>query len=165
MSKVNKGPVRRVVTGHDAQGRAVFVEDARFDPVDVATGDAAMCLLWTAPDLPVDNNDPTDGRTRDAGTTLRGGSVIRTTDMYPGEASPFHRTSSLDYGIVVSGHVELELDDGATVLLGAGDVVIQRGTIHLWRNPSPTETCRIVFILTEALPVEVDGLPLPDIHP
>lgn len=165
MTKLHKGAVRRVVTGHNASGRAVIASDARFDPVDVASGDAAMCLLWTAPDLPVDNNDPADGRARDAGTTLRGGSVIRTTDMYPGEASPFHRTSSLDYGIVISGQVELELDDGVTTLLGPGDVVVQRGTVHLWRNPSMTETCRIVFILTEACPVEIGGVALRDIHP
>jgi hypothetical protein len=47
----------------------------------------------------------------------------------------------------------------------AGDIIVQRGTIHLWRNPSPTETCRIVFVLIEAAPVLVDGDPLPDVMP
>lgn len=160
----NLGPVRRVVTGHDAAGKAVFVSDAAFESIDVPSGDAAMCLLWTAPDLPVDNNDPVDGRERDAGLTLHGGSVIRTVDMYPGQQSPMHRTNSLDYGIVLSGELELELDDGARVLLGPGDVVVQRGTMHLWRNIG-SETCRIVFVLTEATPAEVDGQPLPERHP
>ncbi len=164
-SKVTKGPVRRVVTGHDAAGRAVFLSDARFDPREVPSGDAAMCLLWTAPDLPVDNNDPIDGRERDAGLTLHGGSVIRVVDMFPGQQSPFHRTNSLDYGILLSGRMELELDDGTKTLLEAGDVVVQRGTIHLWRNPSTTETCRIVFVLTEATAALVDGIPLPERHP
>ena len=165
MSAGFTGPVRRVVTGHDAGGRAVFRSDDRFELRDIPTGDAAFALLWTAPDLPVDNNDPADGRTRDAGLTLRGGSVIRVADMHPGAVSPMHRTNSLDYGIVLSGRLELELDDGAKTLLGPGDVVVQRGTMHLWRNPSETEECRIVWILTEATAVEVDGDPLPEVHP
>lgn len=165
MTKRNEGPVRRVVTGHDAHGKAVFLSDTRFEPGDVPSGDAAMCLVWTAPELPVDNNDPIDGRERDAGLTLKGGSVIRTVDMYPGQASPMHRTNSLDYGIVLSGELELELDDGAKTLLGAGDLVVQRGTMHLWRNPSATQTCRIVFVLTEATAVKVDGVPLQERHP
>lgn len=161
----HKGAVRRIVTGHDASGRAVVISDRQFDPVDIPSGDAAFALIWTAPTLPVDNDDPVDGRERDAGLTLRGGSAIRVTDMYPGQQSPMHRTSSLDYGIVLSGELELELDDGAVTRLTAGDIVVQRGTVHLWRNPSATETCRIVFVLTEARPATIAGTALPDIHP
>lgn len=165
MTKQNKGPQRRVVTGHDNVGRAIVLSDESFELVDVPSGDAAMCLIWTAPTLPVDNNDPIDGRNRDAGMTLRGGSAIRTVDMYPGEQSPLHRTSSLDYGIVLSGTLELEMDSGEVALLHPGDIVVQRGTMHLWRNPSATEVCRIVFVLTEATSVEIDGQPLADLHP
>lgn len=85
--------------------------------------------------------------------------------MLPGKSSPMHSTNSLDYGIVLSGQLELEVDDGAQPLLGQGDIVIQRGTIHLWRNPSQTETCRVVFVLTEAHAVEVNGEALAEIHP
>ena len=165
MTHAFTGPVRRIVTGHDANGRAVFRDDAQFALKDIPSGDAAFALIWTAPDLPVDNNDQTDGRERDAGLTLNGGSVIRVADMHPGAVSPMHRTNSLDYGIVLSGRLELELDDGAKTLLGPGDVVVQRGTMHLWRNPSDTEPCRIVWVLTEATPVEVGGAPLPEVHP
>ncbi|GAB3114343.1 cupin domain-containing protein [Aestuariicella hydrocarbonica] len=157
--------VRRIVTGHNAQGKAVFINDAAFETQLIPSGDAEFTLLWTAPDLPVDNNDPVDGREREAGLTLNGGSVMRVVDMLPGESSPMHRTNSLDYGIVLSGELELELDDGEKTLLHAGDIVVQRGTMHLWRNPSATERCRIVFILTEATAVEVDGKPLPELHP
>lgn len=163
--KQNKGPVRRIVTGHDQAGRAVVISDKYFEPAEIPSGDAAFALVWTAPILPVDNNDPVDGREREAGLTLKGGSVIRVTDMFPGQQSPFHRTSSLDYGIVLSGQLELELDDGEKTLLGPGDIVVQRGTMHLWRNPSETETCRIVFVLTEATPVEIGGQPLAPVHP
>ena len=165
MTQAFTGPVRRIVTGHDANGRAVFRDDAQFQLKDIPSGDAAFALIWTAPDLPVDNNDETDGRERDAGLTLKGGSVIRVADMHPGAVSPMHRTNSLDYGIVLSGQLELELDDGAKTLLGPGDVVVQRGTMHLWRNPSDTVPCRIVWVLTEATPAEVNGAPLPEVHP
>lgn len=158
-------PVRRVVTGHNDVGKAIFKSDDIFETKLIPSGDAKFTLLWTAPELPVDNNDDTDGRERDAGLTLSGGSVIRTVDMLPGGESPMHRTNSLDYGIVISGQLELELDDGEKTLLNAGDVVIQRGTLHLWRNPSKTETCRIVFVLTEATAYEFNGEPLPEKHP
>lgn len=158
-------PVRRVVTGHNDQGRAVFVDDQKIETQLIPSKDAEMALLWTAPDLPVENNDETDGRLRDAGVTLKGGSVIRVVDMLPQQGSPMHRTNSLDYGIVISGQLELELDDGVKTLLNPGDVVIQRGTIHRWVNPSADEICRIVFILTEATAVEVNGEPLPELHP
>ncbi len=163
--KSKLGPVRRVVTSHNESGRSVFMDDKGFDTKLIPSGDAEFTLIWTAPDLPVDNNDETDGRERDAGLTLHGGSVIRVVDILPGCESPMHRTSSLDYGIVQTGKLELELDDGKKTLLGPGDIVIQRGTMHLWRNPSETEPCRIVFILTQATPVEVDGKPLSEVHP
>ena len=127
-------PVRRIVTGHNAAGRSVFASDNSFETQLIPSGDAEFTLLWTAPELPVNNNDPVDGRERDAGLTLHGGSVIRVVDMLPGKSSPMHRTSSIDYGIVLSGQLELELDDGEKTLLGAGDIVIQRGSMHLWRN-------------------------------
>lgn len=158
-------PVRRVVTGHNEQGRADFHSDKVFEPQPIASGDANFALIWTAPELPVDLNDSVDGRDRDAGLTIKQGSVIRVVDMLPGKASPMHRTSSLDYGIVISGQLELELDDGRKTLLHPGDIVVQRGTMHLWRNPSDSEPCRIVFVLTQAKPVCIDGKALPDVEP
>ena len=158
-------PVRRVVTGHDAGGRAVLRSDDRFEPQVIPSGDAAMALLWTTATVPADNDDETDGRDRPAGTTLNGGSVIRIVDMLPGAASPMHRSNSIDYGIVLSGAVVLEVDDGVETELGPGDVVVQRGTIHRWRNPSDTEVSRIAFVLIEAPAATVHGEPLPEIHP
>lgn len=158
-------PIRRVVTTHNEQGKAVFQSDECFDTELIPSGDAKFALLWTAPELPANNNDETDGRDREAGLTLRGGSVIRVVDMLPSGESPMHRTSSLDYGIVVSGQLELELDDGNKTVLNAGDIVVQRGTMHLWRNPSQTDVCRVVFVLTEATAYEFDGAPLPEKHP
>lgn len=158
-------PVRRIVTGHDSAGRAVIRSDDLLPVEPIPSGDAAFSLVWTSASVPADNNDETDGRLRDAGLTLHRGSVIRIVDMLPGGMSPFHRSSSIDYGIVLSGAVELELDDGAITTARAGDIIIQRGTVHLWRNPSAAEVCRIAFVLIEAAPAMVDGRPLPEIEP
>ncbi|MBV8747568.1 MAG: cupin domain-containing protein [Xanthobacteraceae bacterium] len=66
--------------------------------------------------------------------TQSDGSVLRIVDIPPSVRSPMHRTSSLDYGLLLSGELSLELDDGAVTDLHPGDVVIQRGTIHAWVN-------------------------------
>ena len=159
-------PFRRIVTGNNSSAKAVFRSIESFEPKVIASGDAAMCTVWTTAELPVDLNDETDGRDRDAGLTIESGSVIRVCDMLPGGESPFHRTNSIDYGIVLTGQVELELDDGAIETCGPGDIIVQRGTIHLWRNPSKTEICRLVFVLTQSLgPYLHEGKPLREIKP
>ena len=56
-----------------------------------------------------------------------------------------HTTRTIDYGIVLSGEIYLELDEGE-VHLTPGDVVVQRGTRHAWRNRS-AEPCKIAFVL------------------
>jgi quercetin dioxygenase-like cupin family protein len=165
MSVIGKTSVRRVVTGHDAKGRACFRSDQELAVAPIPTGDAEFALVWTTACVPADNNDQTDGRLRDAGLTLNRGSVIRVADMLPGGASPMHRTNSIDYGVVLSGRLELELEDGVKTLLGPGDIVIQRGTNHRWRNPSESETCRIVFVLIEAPPYLHNGMPLDEHKP
>lgn len=154
--------IRRIVTGHTKEGTAVFTSDKSFETKIIPTGDAAMSLIWTTEKTPADLNDDSDGRYREAGVTLKRGSVIRVVDMLPGAQSPFHRSSSIDYGIVISGEIELELDNKETKTIGPGSIIVQRGTIHLWRNPSQTEVCRIVFVLIEAKPYEVNGQPLKD---
>jgi quercetin dioxygenase-like cupin family protein len=165
MARIDLPPYRRVVTGHDPAGCAIFVSDAVFHTEPIASGDARFSLVWTTPTVPVDNDDALDGREREPGLTLDGGSVIRVVDMLPGGVSPMHRTNSIDYGIVLSGEVELELDAGVTKTVGAGSIIVQRGTIHRWRNPSATETCRIVFVLIEATPATAAGVPLPELKP
>lgn len=62
---------------------------------------------------------------------------------------PVHRTVSLDYGIVAKGSIVLELDDGERITLNEGDTIVQRGTMHAWRNES-TEWARIYFVVLGA---------------
>jgi quercetin dioxygenase-like cupin family protein len=162
---MNQNLLRRVVTGHDGDGRAVVTNDAMLSPLPSPTGDAAFTLVWTTASTPADNNDATDGRERAVGLSLPGGTVLRVVDLLPGRRSAMHRTNSLDYGFVLSGTIELELDDGNITLIEAGAVIIQRGTIHAWRNPSQDITVRVAFVLIDANPANVDGKPLPPIMP
>ncbi|EZP71043.1 Cupin [Sphingomonas paucimobilis] len=157
-------PVQRVVTGHDENGRAMFKSEDVSPTRMIPSGDAAFLLLWTTSTVPADNNDETDGRERDAGLTLNQGSVIRIVDMLPGKESPMHRTNSIDYGIVMKGEIELELEDGRKKMIREGGIVIQRGTNHLWRNISD-KPCRIAFVLIEAPAYVHDGQPLPEHKP
>lgn len=157
-------PVQRVVTGHDADGRAVFRLEDETPTQLIPSGDAAFLTIWTTPTVPADNNDETDGRNRPAGLTIHEGSVIRIVDMLPGKESPMHRTDSIDYGIVLEGEVELELDDGAKRTIRQGGIIVQRGTMHLWRNTTD-RPCRIAFILIEAPAYRHNGAPLPAVQP
>jgi quercetin dioxygenase-like cupin family protein len=156
-------PIRRVVTGHNSEGTAIFASDESFETIVIPSGDAAMATIWTTATVPADCNDETDGRNRNVGTTLKGGSVIRVVDMLPNASSPVHRTNSIDYGIVLSGKIELELDNQEFTTIEAGEIIVQRGTIHRWRNPSSEEICRIVFVLTEAKPFQLNGLDLEEV--
>ncbi|WP_068089765.1 cupin domain-containing protein [Novosphingobium rosa] len=142
-------PIQRVVTGHDDQGRAIFtIEDVQPTRL-IASGDASFLTIWSTQTVPADNNDERDGRDLPTGLTLERGSVIRITDMLPGKESPMHRTNSIDYGIVLKGEIELELEDGRKKAICEGGIIVQRGTKHLWRNVSD-QVCRIAFILIEA---------------
>lgn len=161
MSKDNPfPPLRRVVTGHDCRGRATIRSDATFPSEPIALGGADFALVWTTAAVPVDNNDETDGRERDAGLTLNRGSVIRIVDFHPKGESPMHRTNSIDYGIVLAGQIELALEDGVKTVVGPHSIVVQRGTNHKWRNPSASEWARVAFVLIEAAPFVHDGSPL-----
>jgi quercetin dioxygenase-like cupin family protein len=157
--------VRRVITGHAADGRAVVVADDHLEPGRLAElpgpSDKAFFQLWATRELPADNSSESAlARDREGSETTTigtgAGSVLRIGVFAPGASSPMHRTHSLDYGICLEGECDLELDGGETVTLRAGDVVIQRGTNHRWHNRSDTP-CRFAWILLDATPVAVDG--------
>jgi quercetin dioxygenase-like cupin family protein len=71
-----------------------------------------------------------------------------------------HRTVSLDYGVVLIGEMELVLDSGETRVMKVGDVAVQRGTNHAWRNTSKTEWARMMYVLQPSLPISINGKPL-----
>ncbi|MBP1720570.1 MAG: hypothetical protein H6Q50_82, partial [Deltaproteobacteria bacterium] len=79
------------------------------------------------------------------GTTIAGGSVFRVIQYNPGVAERWHRTDSIDYAVILSGEIDMQMDEGE-VHLKAGDVVVQRGTTHNWVNRG-TAPCVIAFVL------------------
>jgi len=140
--------IRRIVTGHDADGSAIVHSDSQLSAQQVPND-----TVWSTEGWPADNTDTQDGALRETGLAGANGSVLRIVEMAPGHRSPMHRTQSLDYGIVLSGEVQLELDAGRIVLLKSGDVVIQRGTVHAWSNRG-TSAARMAFVLLSAAPLE-----------
>jgi mannose-6-phosphate isomerase-like protein (cupin superfamily) len=147
--------IRRVVTSHDASGRAVVRIDEVAKNLVSSRAGAAACVVWTTEGFPVDNTGEDDAGLRKTGTTLDNGTVFRILELAPGVSPRNHRTDSIDYAVVMSGEVDMELDD-ATVHLEAGDVLVQRGTIHNWVNRG-SEPCVIAFVLIAAKPVTVGG--------
>ncbi len=148
--------VRRVVTGHDAKGRALVKIDEIAKNVISSRPGASSCVVWTTEGFPVDNSGDEDTSGRPVGTTLKNGVVFRIVEFSPGVAPRNHRTDSIDCAVVMSGEIDMELDDGRSVHLKAGDVLVQRGTIHNWVNRG-TAPCQIAFVLIDAKPVKAGG--------
>jgi len=157
-------PIKRFITGHNKDGKAIF-SNAIPEPLkwqELPDG-ARFSLGYTTDQFPVEFSDEADVFTYQRylenlpGITVPGGTVLRLVDMKPGALSPMHRTVSLDYGVVLEGEVELVLDSGEVRLMKRGDVAIQRGTNHAWRNVSQTNAARMLYVLQEAAPVEIGG--------
>jgi mannose-6-phosphate isomerase-like protein (cupin superfamily) len=148
--------IRRVVTGHDQQGRAIVAIDEIARNVVQTRPGAQAAVIWTTEGFPIDNDGDTDSSSRKVATTLANGSVFRVVSFGPGVAPRNHRTDSIDYAVVISGEIDMELDDGNSVHLKAGDVMVQRGTIHNWVNRG-TAPCVIAFTLIAAKPVSAGG--------
>jgi quercetin dioxygenase-like cupin family protein len=148
--------IRRVITGHDANGKAIVTIDEIAKNVVQSRPGANAAVIWTTESLPADNTGDEDAGLRKTGTTLPGGSVFRVVKFHPGVVPRMHRTDSIDYAVVIEGEIDMELDDGVMVRLKAGDVLVQRGTIHNWINRG-TVPCTIAFSLIAAAPVTVGG--------
>lgn len=147
--------VRRVVTGHDASGRAVVKIDEVAKNVSSRRAGVSSTVIWSTDTFPVINEGDEDRGQKVGGTTLENGTVFRVVRYEPGVVPRRHRTDSVDYAVVLSGEIEMELD-GETVALKAGDVLVQRGTIHNWINRSK-DVAIVAFVLVAAKPVTVGG--------
>src|SRR5215468_6796784 len=148
--------VRRVVTGHDANGRAIVKIDEVSKNVISGRPGASACVVWTTESFPVNNTGDADEALRQVGTTLNNGTVFRVVSFGPGVARRNHRTDSIDYAVVISGEIDMELDAGKSVHVKAGDVLVQRGTIHNWVNKG-SAPCVIAFTLVAAKPATAGG--------
>ena len=138
---------RRVVTGLDEQGRSCVTIDGPVPRHDQATN-----LVWRSHAVPADNSGNADNAIPYTMEMLHdGGSNFMLVELPPGIPSYKHATDTLDYLIVLSGNVILELDT-EEVALGPGDFIVDRGVIHAWRNDGP-ETAVMASITLPALPV------------
>jgi mannose-6-phosphate isomerase-like protein (cupin superfamily) len=147
--------VRRVITGHDGNGKAVVKIDEVAQHVFAGRPGAQGINVWTTEGFPANNDGAEDAGLRKVGTTIPDGTIFRILEFSPGLAARNHRTDSIDYIVVLSGEIDMELDD-TTVHLKAGDAMVQRGTIHNWVNRG-TAPCALAVILIAAKPVEAGG--------
>jgi quercetin dioxygenase-like cupin family protein len=140
---------RRIVTGHDAEGRSVVLSDAP-TPRTLDIGSAAFHEMWITDTVPAaiaaTEPEPTDRPVRTPAPA--GGVLVRFTEMAPGAEAPMHRTETVDVGVVLDGESWLLLDDGSETRVGPGDAVVQRGTNHAWANRSDRPV-RMVFVMID----------------
>jgi mannose-6-phosphate isomerase-like protein (cupin superfamily) len=169
--------VRRIVTGQDKSGKSVFVSDAEVDPVEMALlPGTAFHRIWGSdvpPALPTEGNQPdmpgyfpTESGYRFNFFTLGPDSVALPPDLDIGKAldeiaiklpglaesmepnNPgMHTTDTVDIDVIISGEVDLELDDGEVVHMEAGDCVVMNGVRHAWRNRSDKPVTIFVTLL------------------
>jgi quercetin dioxygenase-like cupin family protein len=143
--------VRRIVTGHNSQGRPVVLIDKEMNNiVSRRTGQLESQIWSTDADFAkgVDNGE---AELREVDTHIAAGTVFRVVNYAPGVAPFPHRNDWVDYTIVMAGEIDMQLDEATEVHLKAGDVVVQRGTIHNWVNRG-TETCTLGFVRVGAEP-------------
>ena len=159
---------RRIVTGHDAAGASVALA-VEAPPHSRTLPGARFHEIWgtdssPAPITSLPAEEPTSDRP--AIHPREGGSAIRIIDFLPagrgGVRSPMHRTSTIDYGIVLEGEMVLILTD-SEVALKAGDVVVQRGTDHAWENRTD-RIARMAFVLLHGEFSAELRAKLPDLH-
>jgi mannose-6-phosphate isomerase-like protein (cupin superfamily) len=136
--------VRRIVTGNDSRGKAVFVSDTRVPKLDTLWNNSAENPLGGEPGIPslilpstAPGIEPPPGGSRTVQISLPPWTELKRlleSGSIPGvDAGGFHRTRTVDYVFMLTGEVELVLDESATIVR-AGDIVIQRNTLHSWRN-------------------------------
>lgn len=139
--------IRRVVTGHDKDGKAVVVKDEIMSNVKVMPSGNKGCVMWATEDTPADTNAADDPALKERGLPPPpNGTVLRILELAPHKDAFMHRTDTVDYCIVLEGECVMEMDEGTEVAMKQGDILIQRGTWHGWANRSD-KPCRLAFVL------------------
>jgi len=159
--------VRRVVTGHDDNGRSVIVSDEEIDGIALGERGGEGISVWGRDDTA---RFPDDGATPAWNTVFPpvGGCRLTIFVLAPGGSDDFdqfvatalaeyavagrpglHRSPTIDFDIVLSGEVVLEVEAGQEITLRPGDVVVQNGTRHRWINRGSSEA-RVAAVLIGA---------------
>ena len=150
--EIRNGPyIRRIVTGHDAGGKAVVWLDGPATNHKFSSDKQSSTLMWVTDATPADFTTDIDAGQRILGTPPpAGGTRFTVMELQPGNTPRMHRTDTVDYVICLAGEVEMDLDD-TTVKMSAGDIMIQRGTNHGWANRS-NAPARLAFVLVDGTP-------------
>ncbi|MEJ0008903.1 MAG: cupin domain-containing protein [Steroidobacteraceae bacterium] len=147
---------RRVVTGHDPTGKSVILSDGpppQHHPMQGPEVGADFFEIWNCT-RPVPVLTATEPEPNERSFTIMpaSGHLLRIIEIYPpaqgGKRTVMHRTSTVDYVVVIQGEIVLVLDD-SEVTLRQGDVVVQRGTDHAWENRS-SQRARMAFFHIDA---------------
>lgn len=157
--------VTTYLTGHDESSGKAIVQSVRAGVwTPLFQNKLGFNVIYTTSQFPVSLTNNADITAHDnlladgtLGLTNPSGTVARLVDFCPGATPMIHRTQSLDYGIVIEGSVEMVLDSGESKIMHRGDVAVQRGTMHGWKNASDTEWARMFFVLQHCEEIHVAG--------
>ncbi|MEI9892271.1 MAG: cupin domain-containing protein [Caulobacteraceae bacterium] len=162
--------IRRVVTGHDENGKSVVLSDGpppQHHPMHGPGVGADFIEVWNSSQaVPELSSTPASEPNERPFTIMPpSGHLIRVIKIYPpqegGQRTAMHRTKTLDYAVVIEGEIVLILDD-SEVVLKPGDVSVQRGTDHAWENRSDKPALMAFFhIDAEFSPELLAKLPQP----
>jgi mannose-6-phosphate isomerase-like protein (cupin superfamily) len=155
--------LRRVVTAIGADGRSTISEDGPSPTLLGASDPAWLAEAWVTDANPLPLEDDRDLAAAEWSLAPpAGGSALRIYQLPPaGEErsnTGMHATPTLDYVVVISGHVWLVMEDGTETELGPGDCAVQRGTLHDWQNRGTTP-CVAAAVLIDAGRTAADGPP------
>jgi quercetin dioxygenase-like cupin family protein len=149
--------IRRVITGHDAANTATVIIDAPATNTKTPREGVASTLMWCTDAMPADiaiGEAAEDMGARILGTAPpENGSRFIVMEFAPGVVSEMHRTETIDYIVVLSGEIDMDMDR-SSVKLRAGDVMVQRGTNHAWVNRSAAPA-RLAIVLLDAKPLGI----------
>jgi|TARA_B100001750_G_C15519654_1_gene610400 quercetin dioxygenase-like cupin family protein len=141
--------IRRVVTANDNEGKSEVWIDDLAQNVKVSRSGVTGTVVWTTDTVPPDLSGAEDlGDKEVERPPVRRGTIFRIIEFQPGNTTDMHVTQTIDYAIVLKGEIDMRLEKGAVHLV-AGDVIVQRGTLHDWVNTGD-EVCVIAFILIDA---------------
>ncbi|KAI0154648.1 hypothetical protein GGR57DRAFT_512185 [Xylariaceae sp. FL1272] len=153
----------RHVTGHNAEGKSVFLStDVGDHHRELVNKSAIANIIYSTNQHPVElsgNADVKYAHENEPGITVKNGSVCRMIDFAPGGVSPMHRVNSLDYAVVIEGVFRMILDSGEERIMQRGDMAVQRSTAHRWINVTGNGLLpgRILFVLLDVKELEVAG--------
>jgi mannose-6-phosphate isomerase-like protein (cupin superfamily) len=175
---------KRYITAHGANGESIFHTGVS-EPVVMygesiknaskkaagaemsPTASSSSCIAYTTSKPPIllaDNVDieaysvhQSANATLPLPFTFPGGTTTHYSEIGPGLVTPMHRTVSIDQIVVLQGTLELILDSGEKRVLERGDMVVQRGTMHAWRNPSETDWVRFFAVVQPIEQIEIHG--------